>query len=156
LPSRSQKGTPTWGEIYEYVEERLAQQGPTLVLAKVTRIEHGRMLVWCEEEFADEPILWCGDYYRVFYFDHTPKDTTGFAMTAPPGNPYVERKAESEWGNSKHKGGYGGSKAEGKAQGAGIIPELPEPGATIIVMRRYGRKDKGLYGLGQVIGYLYI
>jgi hypothetical protein len=135
-----------WEQIYEAIE---AKQRPFEVYSGiVTRSEVGRMLVWCEKEFGDQPILWCGQYYRVFYMDDSPKETTGYSLTNPPGNPYKERKREAIFGNSAHVGGYGGEDAGYKY----IIPEIPPPGTPILVAKS-GGYSRFLWGFAVILGY---
>jgi hypothetical protein len=143
-----------WREIQEYVETRIQARGFEIQSAKVTSVEPGRLLVFCAKEFGDTPVKWCGQHYRVFYDDETPKGTTGYAIANPPGNPYRTVRREAIPGNSAHKGGLGGE-GQGEQQGKTIIPEMPNIGDPILVWRPFGRKDD-LYGFAVIFGYMYV
>lgn len=131
-----------WNQIYEAIEAN--QRKFEFGTGRVTRVEWGRMLVWCENEYGDLPLKYTGHVYRVFYDDDSPKNTVGFAMTNPPGNPYQVRRRESQWGNSVHKGGYGEMK--------GIIPELPSVGEGVLIFFPYGSERDG-FVIAKGIGY---
>jgi hypothetical protein len=131
-----------WQKIYDYVESQKPKQ--ELNWGKVTRVDSGRLLVYCEKEFGDLAIKMAAHITRVFYDDDSPRDTIGYSLTVPPGNPYRERRREALGGNSQHRGAYG--------EYVGIIPEMPHVGDTVVVWLPYG-VERDAYFFGITLGY---
>lgn len=129
-----------WNQIYEAIEA--ARGGPEITFARVTRTDMGQMLVYCEDEFGDQPIAMAGQLFKIVYYDESPKGTVGFAMNTPPGNPYATNKknAESEY-----------TYADWAAQRY-IMPALPPVGSTAIILLQHGQR-RDPYCIGIAVGY---
>jgi hypothetical protein len=73
---------------------RKAQGSGVFVIARVARVNSTLKVFWVDE-YGDPIPIFAHDY-RVVGYEHSPQNTTGWALKSPPGNPHSTRKNEAK------------------------------------------------------------